>query len=351
MEKLSHQVFFSENIKEDLRLWRNKYLGKKVFVITDYNTQKYCLPKLSEALEPFYHYSISAGEVYKNINTAIDLWRFLSKNLADRESIVVNLGGGVVSDLGGFVASTFKRGVKFINVPTTLLAQVDAAIGGKTGINLDYLKNEVGTFAKPEAVFIAPEFLETLPERDFIAGYAEIVKYALISSPEMWEEVKRSMTIEMNMKNLSQIIRKSVEIKLKIVEKDPYERDLRKILNFGHTFGHAFETFFKLKGIDILHGEAVAMGIICEIYLSNQRFVFDFQRVFEISEVISKFFPTYRIQYKDYDEIYEIMLHDKKNSSGEIHFTLLKDIGDVAINQVVEKSDIYEALNFYSQIR
>ncbi len=352
MKTIWEKIFLAEDFESDLRHFFQNLDNDKIFIICDSNTEKYCLPKLSGELDkPFEVFVFPAGEAYKNINTAIDIWRFLSKHGADRHSLIVNLGGGVVSDLGGFVASTFKRGIDYINIPTTLLAQVDASIGGKTGVNLNFLKNEVGSFYDPKAVLISTEWLKTLPDREFLSGFAEIVKHALLTSEEDWNLVKHLPAISFDENILKKVIENSVKTKMRFVKEDPKDTGIRKALNFGHTVGHAIETFFQLKGVNILHGEAVAIGMIAEIFLSNQKFIFDFHKVFEISELIARTFPAYRIQMKDYEEIYEIMKHDKKNRYDQIRFTLLKDIGKYEINQTADKPEIFEALNFYSQIR
>lgn len=348
MNVFSDNVAFINELSSFLKL----YQSDKIFLLCDDNTQKYCYPQIEEIFEiPPKIFEIENGEKSKNLGTIEKLWANLLELNADRKSLLINLGGGVISDIGGFVASTFKRGIDFINIPTTLLAQVDAAIGGKNGINFKNFKNIIGTFSQPKAVITSTEFLKTLPKKHIVSGYAEVVKHSLLDSESHWRRVKMIDPDNIDFEYLSSIIKESANFKTKIVTSDPNEKGLREILNFGHTFAHAIESLFKLKNQEIYHGEAVAIGIVCELFLSNKVLNFDFQKLFEISEYIVTFFPVFKIKYDDYEQIYEFMKQDKKNKENKIRFTLLKKIGSPVINQTCEKEEIFQALNFYYQIK
>ena len=344
--------FFSQNIKEDLKTIIKRYSDDKIFVLVDDNTFLHCYPLIKNAFakEPIL-IEIPAGEKMKNLETTKFLWEFLSNYGANRSSLLINLGGGVITDMGGFAASSYQRGIDFINIPTTILAQVDASIGGKNGVNLNNLKNQIGFFNSPIKNIIYSDFLKTLPKREIIAGFAEIIKHALINSEEDWNKTKTINPENIDLDNFQEIITNSIKIKINFVESDPLEEGRREALNFGHTIGHAVETYINRKGISILHGEAVAIGLIVELFLSNKIFAFDFKKLFEIVEYLATYFSSFELAYEDYEQIYEIMKHDKKNRKNQIRFTLLKDIGDVEIGQTCEKEIIFEALNFYFQVK
>ncbi len=349
MPAYSTKIIFDDTEFSQLRDILSQFNKNQIFILTDQNVEKLVLPKL-HLLQEYPKFTIAPGEKSKNIDTATQIWDFLTTNKANRDALLINLGGGVITDLGGFVASTYKRGIQFINIPTTLLAQVDASIGGKTGVDFEHYKNLIGTFSSPLAVIINTSLLSTLTQRQFIAGYAEMIKHALLAGETDWQLIKSFNLQQIDYQLLQVLVEKSINFKLQVVEKDPYEKDYRKVLNFGHTIGHAIETFFLQKNIEILHGEAVAIGIITETYLSNQKFILDFNKVFEITGYIIKIFPKPRIAYEDYEQLYKIMLHDKKNKDGQIHFTLLRAIGQPEINQTCTKNSIFEALNFYRQM-
>jgi 3-dehydroquinate synthase len=348
---MKNDYIFSNNFI-DLKKHISHYHTDKIFVLCDENTFIHCLPKIIDIFdkEPI-TIQIPAGEDNKSIDTAIFIWNFLTNHNADRKSLLINLGGGMITDLGGFVASTYKRGIDFINIPTTLLAQVDASIGGKNGINLNNYKNIVGLFNPPKLVYINADFLSTLPSQQLRSGFAEVIKHALIDNENTWKKIKTINPENIDLEYLQIIIKESVAIKMKIVNNDPHEKGLREALNFGHTIGHAIETFFNRKKINILHGEAIAIGMIAELFLSNKKFTFDFHKLFEIAEYIATYYPAFKIEYNNYDEIYDIMKHDKKNKNNQIRFSLLKDIGQIQTNQTVDKEDIIQALNFYFQIK
>lgn len=328
------------------------YNPDKVFVLVDENTEKHCFPVIAKSFEKSPKIiKISSGDHNKNLETTSFVWQFLSENGADRSSVLINLGGGAITDLGGFVASTFKRGIDFINIPTTLLAQIDAAIGGKNGINFLSLKNEIGVFKDAKKVLIFPKFLKTLPKRELISGYAEMVKHALIDSEESWQKIKDIKTKDLQFLALSDLIFESVEIKQKIADQDPNDKGIRHALNYGHTIGHAVETLLNSRGEKLLHGEAVGLGMICETFISNKVLGFDLHKMFEVVEYLAIIFPSIRLTHDDYEEIYKLMLHDKKNKDGKIRFALLSEIGEVKTNQTCSKNDIFQSLNFYFQLK
>ncbi|MBN2664648.1 MAG: 3-dehydroquinate synthase [Bacteroidales bacterium] len=349
---MNETIKFSDDISYDLSEILFKYNTDKIFVLVDENTFIHCHPliKTAFAKEP-YVIQIPAGEKSKDIETVTFLWKFLTTHNADRKSVLINLGGGMITDLGGFVASTYKRGIDFINIPTTVLAMVDAAIGGKNGINLENYKNHIGTFNQPAALISSTEFLKTLPQKQILSGFAEVIKHSLLSNEKTWNNIKNINPEKINFEQLNLILKESSKIKQNIVNDDPKETGIREALNFGHTVGHAIETFFNNKNIEILHGEAIAIGLIAELFISNKKFIFPFEKLFEITEYLATYFPSYKIDYNDYDELYNIMKHDKKNKNNKIIFTLLKNIGEVEINQTCSKEIFFEALNFYYQIK
>ncbi|HVV55755.1 MAG TPA: 3-dehydroquinate synthase [Mucilaginibacter sp.] len=317
----------------------------RFFVLTDKNTGQYCLPALKENLESYFEViEIDAGEESKNINSCVDIWEKLIGFGADRQSLLVNLGGGVISDLGGFAASTYKRGIDFVHVPTTLLSQVDASVGGKTGIDLDNIKNIIGTFTQPKAVFIEHSFLGSLPPRQILSGVAEMLKHGLIADVGYWNKLRAC-----DLKNPSaELVYHSVEIKNKVVIEDPNEKGIRKSLNYGHTIGHAIETWSLTHDADPLtHGEAIAAGMICEAKLSAMKAGLSDGELAEIRDVILKLYPKYRLDKANFGAIYSIMLKDKKNQSGKINASLLTRVGQCRIDNICTEDEIYESLDYY----
>jgi 3-dehydroquinate synthase len=328
-------------------LKRNKF--SKLFILVDENTLQHCLPhlimcvkKLSEAEV----IELESGEKNKTIDVCVNVWRVLGELGADRNSLLINLGGGVITDLGGFIASTYKRGIAFVNIPTTLLSQIDASAGGKTGVDLDGLKNEVGVFADPKELFIFSGFLRSLPRREMLSGFAEALKHGLIADASYWQKLK---TVNLaDDVSWDEIILRSVRIKSEIVESDPFESGRRKILNFGHTIGHALETFFLEGGeTTLLHGEAVAAGMICESWLSNQLAGLHENELEEITQTLLQLYGSANVNNISDHRLIELMRHDKKNTNGVINFTLLDAIGKPAINKKAVAADIIEALNYY----
>lgn len=321
-----------------------------VFILTDENTNKFCLPALRKSKLQIHASNIiriPAGEQGKTIRTVEYLWKKLLEGNADRNSVLINIGGGVVTDLGGFAAATFKRGIDFIHVPTTLLCMADACIGGKTGIDFHNIKNVVGAFKNPQAVFIYPEFLKTLPADEYKSGLAEVIKHGLISGKkkrkELFQLLKKSETPELSAAQIAV----TIKTKLAIVENDPNEKNIRRILNFGHTVGHALESWLMKKGEKTFHGYCVAAGMIIELQLSEQLARFPLKDKEEIVQVIQKIFPVISFTKRDIPAIIKLMEQDKKNASGKIGFVLINEKGQMEINRFIEKKEIRNALNEY----
>ena len=333
----------------------NKAIGEiradSIFVLTDDNTQRHCLPviMLSDKLKGCNFINIPSGDEHKNINTAVEIWKSLSENGATRKSLMINLGGGMISDIGGFTASTFKRGMRYINVSTTLLGAVDAATGGKTGINFLGLKNEIGVFAPADTVLINIDFFKTLDDKNIRSGYAEMVKHALIDSKKEFDNVLMFDLEDIDIVKLKPILEHTIQIKERIVEIDPFEANIRKALNLGHTFGHAFESLSYKINKPALHGYAVMWGIFCELYLSNIKLNFPKDELLRFKYLMKEYYGIFEFTCKEYESLFEIMTHDKKNDSKEINFTLLAGIGDIRINQTATKDEIFECFDFFRE--
>ncbi|UKB86156.1 3-dehydroquinate synthase [Chryseobacterium sp. MEBOG06] len=323
----------------------------KIFILVDENTHEYCLPILLGNMETdlgFEILEIEAGEEMKNIQTANQLWEILTEMQADRKALVINLGGGVITDMGGFVSSTYKRGIQFINIPTTLLSMCDASIGGKTGIDLMHYKNMVGTFAFPEQIFIFPKFLETLPFKELRSGFAEMLKHGLIADKAHWEQLIQIHKLDVG--SVTPHIQTSMDIKQNVVEKDFHEKDIRKTLNFGHTIGHAVESLCLQQGNPILHGEAVAMGMISETYLAYLENLISEEDSKIIIENIQRYYPYLDISdFKD-EDITALLMNDKKNIDSKINFSLLSGIGACTYDHQCSPKNILESIHFYRKL-
>jgi 3-dehydroquinate synthase len=320
-----------------------------VFVLADTNTEKYCLPFITSGLSSHRVIRIEPGEKNKTINTCSAIWQQLAEGGATRNSLLINLGGGVIGDMGGFCAATFKRGIDFINIPTTLLAMVDASVGGKTGIDVDGIKNLVGLFQDPKHIFISSVFLSSLPSNQLRSGFAEMIKHGLISDRNYWNEVKE---IQPDMyRDWQHVIRRSVEIKKQVVESDPYESGIRKTLNFGHTVGHAIETLSLMRDEQpLLHGEAIAAGMICEAWLSAKVNGLPASSLDDIVAHILLLFPKYKLAGIEYAALHKLMKMDKKNDGDKIQFSLLHEIGNCGFNIAVPDMVLQEAYNFYCNL-
>ncbi len=350
----TYSVFISNDISKEINrfLKANKSKYSKLFILVDENSLKYCYPQLVEKIEAFEDgeiIEIDSGEQSKTLEVCIQIWSALSEYGADRKSLFVNIGGGVIGDMGGFIASTFKRGIDFINIPTTLLSQVDASIGGKVGVDLNHLKNEIGVFNNPAAVFVNSNFLNTLDKRQILSGFAEIIKHALIADYNYWKKVMNADFADLN--SFEELIKTSVHIKNTIVSEDPTEQNTRKVLNFGHTIGHAIETF-SLEHENkkhLLHGEAIAVGMVCEAFLSYKICKLSKDELSEITEFIVGKFKSVKLDEMDTHRLIELMKHDKKNEKGDINFSLLSAIGKCEINKKAKADQIIEALKYYSE--
>lgn len=345
------EVIICKNLKDSLTNALQKESYDKLFILTDENTHQLCLPQLKEfsILKEAEEIIIGASDVHKTLETLASVWQALSERGATRHSLLINLGGGMVTDLGGFAASTFKRGISYINIPTTLLAMVDASVGGKTGINFNGLKNEIGVFSPAISVLLETEFLRSLDAHNFFSGYAEMLKHGLISTSQHWIELLTFDTDKIDYSILKTLVGRSVQVKEDIVQQDPLEHNIRKALNLGHTAGHAFESLALAQNRPILHGYAVAWGIVCELYLSHIKAGFPLEKMRRTSQFIRQNYGTFTFDCNQYEQLYELMKHDKKNTAGIINFTLLKEIGDISLNQTADKKTIFEMFDFYRE--
>ena len=345
------KVIICQDLKKDLYSAIQECPHDKLFILVDEHTRELCLPLLSGFgyLDDANIITIGAEDVHKNVETLVHVWQSLGDGGASRHSLMINLGGGMVTDLGGFAASTFKRGIKYINIPTTLLAMVDASVGGKTGINFNGLKNEIGVFSPAEYVLIDTEFLKSLDTRNLLSGYAEMLKHGIISTTGHWAELLNFDMTNIDYKVLQALVAKSVQIKEDIVAEDPFEKGIRKALNLGHTAGHAFESLALETNRPVLHGYAVAWGIVCELYFSHLRAGFPKDKLRQTVQFIKDHYGVFAFDCKQYDRLYQFMTHDKKNNAGIINFTLMGEIGDIRINQSANKDEIFEMLDFYRE--
>jgi 3-dehydroquinate synthase len=324
----------------------------RIFILVDENTRKHCLPLLQKSglFKQDLILETESGESIKTIQTVTWLWECLTRNHADRNSLLINLGGGIIGDMGGFAASTFKRGMDFVNIPTTLLSQVDASVGGKTGINFLSLKNEIGVFNHPKHVFIDSRFLQTLDKRNILSGWAEMIKHTLIFSQQDFEHLTQYHVANLNYKTLNQLIARSIQIKNHYVDTDPQEKGMRKALNFGHTFGHAFESYFMDREKPLLHGEAIALGMLCELYLSRKLCNLPENTMNQAVRYILRTYEKFDIPGRDTEKITQLITHDKKNQNNKLNFTLIEDIGKIRINQQVTNIELLETLSWYNSL-
>ena len=339
-------------IKSNKIIVLNNTSYDKLFVVTDEHTDSKCYPLISSnpAVQEAKRVVIAANDSNKNLENLVHVWNFLTTNGATRHSLLINLGGGMITDLGGFAAATFKRGIAYINIPTTLLGSVDASVGGKTGINFGGYKNEIGAFHSALHVIISAEFLNTLTHKDILSGYAEMIKHALLDSEDIWDRTINFNLQKIDFTLLNDLVIESVLIKQRIVEKDPFEKNIRKALNLGHTIGHAFESFALENERPIPHGYAVAWGLVAELYLSHKLCNFPKETLDSVSKFINQQYGTFSFTQEDYETLYQYMIHDKKNVGDTINFTLLSNIGEIEINQTADRGMIEEALGYYLPI-
>lgn len=347
---MSQRVIISTNLESEIAEALAECEHDKIFVLTDETTLVKCwlVVKNYFSLKDAKVITIEATDMHKDLDTMVHVWKSLGEGGASRHSCLINLGGGMVTDLGGFAAATFKRGINFINIPTTLLSMVDASVGGKTGINFGGLKNEIGVFCDSKFVILSTQFLQTLDAENICSGYAEMLKHGLISDERMWAELVSFDLAQPDLKQLQRMVGESVAVKERIVAQDPHEHDIRKALNLGHTFGHAFESW-ALKRKPVLHGYAVAYGLIPELWLSVVKTGFPTEKMRQTVNFIKENYGSLPITCDDYDELIELMRHDKKNQDGIINFTLLGGIGDIRINQSATIDEIKEAFDFFRE--
>ena len=347
---MKQRIIISKQLQTDLAKAIAECEHDRIFVLVDETTNKLCWALVKDylCLKDAQTIIIGATDRRKNLDTLVHVWESLQQGKATRHSLLINLGGGMVTDLGGFAASTYKRGINFINIPTTLLAMVDASVGGKTGINFGGLKNEIGIFNDAEFVLLDTNWLRTLDEENIRSGYAEMLKHGLIADETMWAELINFNLAQPNLRQLASMLNKSVRIKEHIVAEDPHEKGIRKALNLGHTFGHAFESW-AMKRQPVLHGYAVAFGLIAELYLATTQTDFPTERMRQTVNFIRAYYGSLPITCNDYPELIELMHHDKKNRGNEINVTLLGGIGDIRIDQTITEEDIKEALDFFRE--
>ncbi|MGQ1786546.1 MULTISPECIES: 3-dehydroquinate synthase [unclassified Saccharicrinis] len=352
IEESESKVYGADDLRKDLSALIDKYRRGKVFLLMDTGSHKHCYPKIKglPEIDEDNMLVIEQGDHNKNVETISNVWHFLSTHGADRKSMLINLAGGMPCDLGGFAAATFKRGIDFINIPTTLLSQVDASVGGKTGINFHSFKNEIGVFKHAASVLVCNDFIKTQDQENICSGFAEMIKHALIYSKDTWNELKSFNIQNTDIEALKPLVVNSIHIKEHFVKADPTEKNVRKSLNFGHTIGHAFESFAMKEGTPILHGYAVAYGMIAELYLGHKICGFPLTKLEEINQILTSIYGKFSFGENDFEYLYYLMTHDKKNEKNQINFTLLEDIGQIKINQTCTKEEIFEALEFYLNI-
>ena len=348
---MKQEVIISRDLQAELTAAIERVGPDRLFVLADTTTAALCWPVVRDfpCVAGAQLITIGATDEAKTLDTLAAVWTALGEGGATRHSMLVNLGGGMVTDLGGFAASTFKRGIAYVNIPTTLLAMVDASVGGKTGINFRGLKNEIGVFNEAQTVILDTHFLRTLDRQNICSGYAEMLKHGLISNEENLLELLRFDIEHPDYEALKALVAKSVSIKERIVTEDPHEHGLRKALNLGHTAGHAFESLAMAENRTVLHGYAVAWGLVCELYLSATRCGFPTKRLHQVAQFVRETYGIFTFTCKEYDRLYELMTHDKKNTAGVINFTLLGAVGDIRINQQAGKDDIFEMLDYYRE--
>ncbi len=340
------KIIFTNNIAEAINDALSAMEPRNVFMLTDSNVDKAIEP-LSEQWQKIV---IKPGDVNKNLDSMVEVWTALQQGGATRKSVMVNVGGGVVTDLGGFAASCFKRGIRFINVPTTLLAAVDAAVGGKTGVNFNGLKNEIGVFREAEAVVISTKYFATLPESELKSGYAEMIKHGLISGEKVYNKLLDYHFDVVDGQELLDLVEESVNVKRDIVAQDPFEKGLRRALNLGHTAGHAFETTAMRRNAPVPHGYAVAWGMVVEAVLSHTEKGFPSAELYRLADYIRQHYGAFHITCDDYAALIDLMRHDKKSEHGELNFTLLHSVGDVETGCVVDAKQVEAALDIYRDL-
>ena len=343
---LPEYIHITENASEALASFLSKKNYTKVFVLIDEHTEEYCLPLVTNALPATSTViRIQSGESHKNLETCTNVWDIMTKENADRKAVLVNLGGGVITDMGGFCACTYKRGIDFVNIPTTLLSMVDASIGGKLGVDFNGFKNHIGLFKIPNKVIIDPAFLKTLPSEEIRSGFAEVIKHNLIDEGELYQQLKKESIDEIDWLTW---IESSLATKNRIVTNDPEEAGERKLLNFGHTIGHAVESFYLDTQFHLRHGEAIAIGMIAEGYLSSLKSNLSQTSLSDLSEYILSVYGWRKIPETDFSSITELTLQDKKNTGQQVNCVLLESLGSAVYDIVINREDVTVALAYYN---
>ncbi|MFN3403026.1 MAG: 3-dehydroquinate synthase [Cytophagaceae bacterium] len=343
---ISPNIFIVKDAAECLESFLNQREYTRIIALTDENTYQHCLPAFRNLIPEKNVIQIQSGEENKTISTCEKIWQAMTDLRLDRKSLMLNIGGGVIGDMGGFCAATYKRGIDFVQMPTTLLSQVDASVGGKLGIDFKSFKNHIGVFRVPDAVIIDTGFLTTLPSEEFRSGFAEIIKHCLIADKSKWEEIR---TKKLDQQDIEDLVAHSVAVKAKVAEVDPLEKGLRKILNFGHTIGHAIESYFlNIPDKKLLHGEAIAIGMICESYISMKRHFISQEELNKIRDYIISIYGKIEIFEYDVEQILPLTLQDKKNEKDEILCTLLEETGKANYNNPITFKEIRESIRFYN---
>lgn len=346
MAEIPSSIEITKDLPQAIHVFLSAHGFSKISVLVDTNTSKFCYPLIREAFSEHQVIEIPAGEKHKELQSCVYIWEQMTQHRMDRKSLLINVGGGVIGDMGGFCAATFKRGLSFINIPTTLLAQVDASIGGKLGIDFQGYKNHIGVFKDPQRILITTKFLDTLPEKELRSGFAEVLKHALITDAGYWQKIHQYSWAD---QPWQQHIEHSIAVKHRIVSEDPLEKGSRKILNYGHTIGHAIERYYLSKPESLLHGEAIAIGIICEAFLSKEKTGLTGQSLDEITSSLLQWFGKVSLNNEALETVALNALQDKKNVDGAIKCTLLQQIGVAAFDVEISISDIVAALGYYQQ--
>jgi 3-dehydroquinate synthase len=339
------EIIFTKNIAQDVEAFLGKNKYSTIIYLSDENTHQHCLPLIAK-VDDDRVIKIKSGEEHKTLKTCETIWQKMTDLAMDRKSLMINIGGGVIGDMGGFCAATYKRGIDFVQIPTTLLSQVDASVGGKLGIDFNSFKNHIGVFKDPKAVFIYPDFLQTLDKNELRSGFAEVIKHCLIADKSRWHEVSKT---SFESQVWEELILHSVAIKTKVTEEDPEEKGLRKILNFGHTVGHAIESYFlNIPSKKLLHGEAIAIGMICEAFLSYKKEFITKSELDHIQEFILSVYGKIEIFEFDMEKILPLTIQDKKNENNQIQCTLLEKVGRATYNVPIALKEIRESIFHYT---
>lgn len=340
-------VVISNDLSQDLERFLSENAYSNLAVLVDENTEEHCLSIILDVLPEHWLIRIDSGELNKNLSTCESIWGALTEASFDRKSLLINLGGGVIGDMGGFCAATYKRGIDFINIPTTLLAQVDASVGGKLGIDFNGLKNHLGVFQHPKRVLVSSSFLKTLDQRELRSGYAEVLKHALIQDRGYWDRLKSSDLAD---QDWDAHITHSITVKSNIVEQDPLEKGMRKLLNFGHTIGHGVETAYLDSDSPLLHGEAIAIGMICESFISTKKSGLTEAELNDITTTLTQTFGLRKIEKEKLEMILGLCRQDKKNLGSVINCTTLKSIGEGVVNVPISEGEILDSIFYYNQL-